>query len=797
MDIIYQKALSGEAISKHEIMELIHAAKHVAPNPNQQYNQAVLQQIYHLAHKITRKFMGTSFDSCSIINAKSGNCPEDCKWCAQSAHNNTTIEIYPLISKEEAIRQASHNSSQGIKRFSLVTSGRRVSKKEIEQVCDIVKSLPKEVIPCVSLGLIDKQDLQKLREAGVTRYHCNIESSPQYFKNLCTTHTIGDKMETLRAAREVGMSLCSGGIIGMGETLEDRVDMALFLRENNILSIPINVLHPIKGTKLENSLPLSEEEYLLTVSLFRIINPTAFLRFSGGRALLNKEIQKKALYVGINSAIMGDMLTTLGSGAREDIEMFTAAGYNFTGEQKNAIGEDEIERHIWHPYSSVTNPTPVFLAESARGVKIKLADQTELIDGMSSWWAAIHGYNHPALNKAATMQLKKMSHIMFGGFTHHPAQKLTKLLLELLPKNNTGEELSTIFYSDSGSISVEVALKMAIQYWATKGNLTKTQFATIRNGYHGDTWNAMSVCDPVTGMHNLFGPALPVNFFAAAPQTKFRYKGKDDAGTSISPESEQKLIVAEEAQLEKDIEAVEKIFSTHASHIAAFILEPVVQGTGGMRFYTPAYLVKLKELCKKYDVLLIFDEIATGFGRTGKMFAMEHTAAYTKEGNYIFPDIMTIGKGLSGGYITLAATICTSEIAQTICNGNPGIFMHGPTFMANPLACAIACASIETLRNDYNNLQKIKRIEMKLNELLAPAKEIPGVADVRVLGAIGVIEMEEPVLLNDIQPLFVKHGIWLRPFGKLIYTMPPYIIEDTDLEILCTETIEVIKEYRR
>ncbi|MEF9986655.1 MAG: adenosylmethionine--8-amino-7-oxononanoate transaminase [Bacteroidales bacterium] len=782
MDIIYNKALNGEALLKNEIIELV-----------KQYNNSdKLPQLYELAHKITDKFMGNSFDSCSIINAKSGNCPEDCKWCAQSAHSNTKIDVYPLISKDEAIKHAKYNSNQGIKRFSLVTSGKRVSKREIEQICTIVKSLPKEVIPCVSLGLVDAEDLQKLYNAGVTRYHCNIESSPKYFKTLCTTHTTEDKMATLNAARKVGMTLCSGGIIGMGETLEDRIDMALYLRDNNILSIPINVLHPIKGTKLENSKPLSTEEYLLTVSLFRIINPNAFLRFSGGRALLSKEVQKKALYVGINSAIMGDMLTTLGSGAQEDIKMFTEAGYNFAGNSCN-----NIEEHIWHPYSSVTNPSPIFFVESASGVKIKLKDNNiPLIDGMSSWWAAIHGYNHKNLNKAAIDQLGQMSHIMFGGLTHKPAQELTKLLMQIIPTNNNGEDLTKIFYADSGSVSVEVALKMAVQYWASKGNSLKTKFATIRNGYHGDTWNAMSVCDPVTGMHSLFGPALPINFFAAAPKTKFRYKGLNYYGSPIDNITEQNFVQTEQIQLNEDISSVEKIFQEHCKEIAAFILEPVVQGTGGMRFYSPQYLVKLKELCTKYEILLIFDEIATGFGRTGKMFALEHTAQYTNDGKYIIPDIMTIGKGLTGGYMTLAAAICTANVANVICNNAPGIFMHGPTFMANPLACAVACASISTLLSNYNNLAKIKHIEEKLNTLLAPARNLKSVADVRALGAIGVVEMKEPVEMNKFQPLFVKHGIWLRPFGKLVYTMPPYIMEDNDLEKLCSEIINVIKEYR-
>ncbi len=442
----------------------------------------------------------------------------------------------------------------------------------------------------------------------------------------------------------------------------------------------------------------------------------------------------------------------------------------------------EIEQHIWHPYASVNSDSPLYFVESAEGVKIKIQDpkdstQTiELIDGMSSWWAAIHGYNHKGLNEAATEQLSKMSHIMFGGFTHQPAQHLTELLLEILPSNRAvggeqSEELTKIFYSDSGSVSVEVALKMAIQYWKAKlGESTnKTKFATVRSGYHGDTWNAMSVCDPVTGMHGLFGSSLPMNFFAPQP---------DVEGADMSH--------------------VEKILSEHSDEIAAFIIEPIVQGAGGMRFYGAEYLVELKRLCREYDVLLIFDEIATGFGRTGEMFATNHTAKLAgRNGHCALPDIMTIGKGLTGGYMTLAATICSEEVANVICDGYPGVFMHGPTFMGNPLACAVACRSIEILRSDYKNLERIHEIETILRRELTAAEELTGVSEVRVLGAIGVIEMKESVKLGELQPLFVEQGIWLRPFGRLVYMMPQYIISDEELQTLCRQTITVLKNYEQ
>ena len=435
--------------------------------------------------------------------------------------------------------------------------------------------------------------------------------------------------------------------------------------------------------------------------------------------------------------------------------------------------QNKIENNIWHPYSSVANPSPVFFVESANGVRIKLEDK-ELIDGMSSWWAAVHGYNHPRLNRAANEQINKMSHIMFGGFTHKPAQELAKLLLDILPKNegDSDKNLTQIFFADSGSVSVEVAMKMAIQYWKAKNgdNCNKTKFASARNGYHGDTWNAMSVCDPVTGMHGLFGSSLPVNYFVSAPCN---------------------------SKIEEQLEEIENLFIKESNNIAAFIIEPIVQGAGGMRFYSADYLIGLKQLCEKYNILLIFDEIATGFGRTGKIFALEHTL---KDGKYILPDIITLGKAITGGYMTLAATICTNEVAKTICNAAPGVFMHGPTFMGNPLACAVACESIKILKEEYiegRDVPKIKKIEQILNNELKEAELLESVEEVRVLGAIGVIEMKEAVDMRKLQPMFVENGIWIRPFGKLVYTMPPFIISEDDLKTLCKQMIKTIKEYEQ
>lgn len=415
------------------------------------------------------------------------------------------------------------------------------------------------------------------------------------------------------------------------------------------------------------------------------------------------------------------------------------------------------KNHVWHPYTSMSKPLPSYLVESAQGVHISLATGEQVVDGMSSWWSVLHGYNHPELNQALVKQSEKFSHVMFGGLTHEPAVELAKNLISITPSG-----LNKVFLSDSGSVSVEVALKMAIQYWHSKNKAEKHKILTVKNGYHGDTFAAMSVCDPVNGMHQLFEPVLMKNLFAPAPNISFDQVWQAD-----------------------DTDELAAMFAQHHHEIAAFIIEPIVQGAGGMRMYHPNYLKACRALCDQYNVLMIADEIATGLGRTGKLFACEWAE--------ISPDIICLGKTLTGGYMTLAATLCTDEIANSISNGEAGCFMHGPTFMGNPLACAVANASLGILkRNEWQ--QQVANISAAFKQQLLPLQTHHRVHDVRVLGAIGVVEATENVNMAEIQKRFVELGAWIRPFGKLIYVMPPFVINAEQITLLVNAISTVLNE---
>ena len=424
----------------------------------------------------------------------------------------------------------------------------------------------------------------------------------------------------------------------------------------------------------------------------------------------------------------------------------------------NLSTNDFDQQHLWHPYASLPPTYPNIVIDHAEGVYIVTKDGTRLIDGMSSWWASVHGYNHPVLNAAMMAQLGKMVHVMFGGLTHQPAIDLGKKLLAIVPAG-----LDAIFYADSGSIAVEVALKIALQYQIAAGCPNKNQFASTHSGYYGDTWHAMSICDPVNGMHSLYGKQLPLQHFVSAPPMGFEHK--------LTQDMRDELI---------------QFFAKHSAQLAGFIIEPIIQGAGGMRFYSPEYLQLLRQLCDENDVLLIADEIATGFGRSGKLFACEHAN--------ISPDIMTIGKALTGGYMTFAATLCTREVAETISQSEYPALMHGPTFMGNPLACAVACASIDLILS-YDIEARTANMQTIMDEQLATAANLNGVVDVRCLGAVAVIELETAVDMPVFQSLLIDNGIWVRPFGKLVYIMPPYVISDDELVTLCQALLTVVTTY--
>lgn len=850
-----------------------------------------LNTLMDLCYEITLRFAPQQVSFCSITNVKSGRCTEDCQWCAQSQHYDTKTAIYDVKSGSACEKEAQHNYERGVEFFSFVASGRKQSPRDLSQLLTTIYHVHKQVPIrlCASLGLLHLTELQELKAHGIQRYHCNLETAPSYFAHLCHTHTQAAKIATLKAAAAAGLELCSGGIIGMGESEAQRLELALTLQQLHIKSIPLNILHPIAGTPLEKQPLLTLNEILRTICIFRLTNANAYLRFAGGRARLTESELNQAIYCGINAAIVGDLLTTLGSDIATDRTRFAALHYALPpipaqvvtttdttastashstlaasapitapstaalgsrptvmttsiansndcaprpvstastnsidntdstvststdqttvdatlaavahtvatlkspeqmADRLAALGDDFDRAHLWHPYTSALQPTPACKVTRAYGRTIELADGTKLLDGLSSWWCCVHGYGIESITKAAQEQLAQLPHVMFAGFTHEPAIALGKRLLQMIPC------MQHIFYADSGSIAVEVALKMAIQYQRARGLKKKTNFLTVHAGYHGDTWNAMSVCEP-QGMHTVFGASLPQRYFAPNPKTPFPHSVLTPlgntatvAGTITAPSAEATAkattttTASQTPQSSLDattttsfdpseLDDLEQYLATKED-IAAVILEPIVQGANGMFFYHPDYLNHLRALCDRYGVLLIFDEIATGFGRSGKLFAYEYTN--------IHPDIMLIGKGLTAGYLTLSAALCTKQVAATISNHEPQVFMHGPTFMANPLACATACASLDYLQS-YDYLGQAKMLELGFKQGLRPALAYKCVKEVRVIGAIAAIELYQPLSPAVVSAYCLQLGVWLRPMGNLLYAMPPLTMTATE-----------------
>lgn len=712
------------------------------------------QALCEAAAAVTRRYADRTFNFCGIVNAKSGRCSENCSWCAQSRRFETGIEIYPLIDAERAVQAAKQAEANGLTRFSLVTSGRKLSPREVRETISLVRAIRSStnLEVCLSAGLLTESELKSLSEAGVVRYHCNLESSRGYFPQVCSSHTTDDKIKTLSSARVAGMEVCSGGIIGMGETEADRIALALELRTLTVGSIPLNILAPIPGTALGNEPLLGDEEILRAVALFRLINPTAQLRFAGGRARLSPKVQKKAMECGINAAIAGDMLTTKGSAVDADKRLVVEAGYRLDDLKKFDA------QHLWHPYASAALPPPVSVAAGGHGARIVLSDGRELIDGTSSWWCAAFGYNRPEIVEAIRKQAAELTHVMFAGFTHKPAVELGKRLIKLLPS-----KLTRLFYADSGSVAVEIALKLAVQYQMVLGRKSRTNFVTIRQGYHGDTWNAMSVCDPAAGMHTLFHGAMQQRIFIDAPRSVF--------GGEWNPQ---------------DVDELKAVLEKEGESIAALILEPVVQGASAMRFYHPQFLVEARRLCDAHGVLLIADEIATGFGRTGKRFACDWAG--------ICPDIMTLGKALTGGAVSLSVVCVTNDVADAVSCHAPNALMHGPTFMANPIACAAGAAAMDVyMAEDW--LTKVREIEAQMKEGLASLAKLEGVFDVRVLGAIAAVEVKRAADNRILGPAFVREGVWVRPFGRIFYLMPPFVISREELKRLINAFSRVLTDW--
>lgn len=793
-----------------------------------------LLEVVAAAGKVRRQWFGRRVKLNYLVNLKSGLCPEDCSYCSQRLGSKAEILKYTWLKPDEASKAAAAGVAGGAKRVCLVASGRGPTDRDVDRVSQTIEAIKEQnegVEVCACLGLLSEGQAGRLRSAGADAYNHNLNTSEGTYGDITTTHTYADRVETVQQAQAAGLSACSGLIAGMGESDADLVDVVFSLRDLDPDSVPVNFLIPFEGTPLAKEWNLTPQRCLRILAMVRFVCPDVEVRLAGGREVHLRSMQPLALHL-VNSIFLGDYLTSEGQAGQADLDMIADAGFEVEGlvrrrcpgtvrrrgpsRRPAAVAADTpravrpvvtwptsprsstprlrprariwwrsadaargrisppmpdplspaelrtLDRaHVWHPYGPMPGRQEPLIVESASGVRLRLAEpahgQHELIDGMSSWWSAVHGYNHPVLNEAARGQLDRMSHVMFGGLTHEPAVRLAARLVEITP-----EPLRHVFLADSGSVSVEVAVKMCLQYWHSTGRPAKKRLLTWRGGYHGDTWQPMSVCDPEGGMHGLWSGALPQQVFADEPP----------GGFDAQPD-------------EAYVQHLWDLIARHADELAAVIVEPVVQGAGGMRFHSPAYLRALREACDAHDVLLVFDEIASGFGRTGKLFAAGHAG--------ISPDVMCVGKALTGGYLTLAATLCTSRVADGISRGEVPVLAHGPTFMGNPLAAAVALASIDLLLGqDWQ--QEVKRLETGLRDGLGGVRSIAGVRDVRVLGAIGVVQLDHDVNMAAATEAAVREGVWLRPFRDLIYTMPPYVTGDDDLARICRAVCAAARE---
>lgn len=729
LDGVKQRALQDNVLSLTELVAIV---------------STPIKSLVDTAHEVTLAKARRKFNFSTVFKINSVG------YCKKFSFSGENFAQHSLLESKTIIERVLSAQKFGVTDVSLVVNDSQCSSHDVTEIATVVKELRKHCSKEVSVcaGIITEKDLRKLAQAGVSRYHCQLPKAER-------SHNYDGLMTTVQAAQRVGMAIGSYCIFDVRETCQDRIEQALTCRRFSACSITIDISDSVNFHVSENHGPLLIEEIIRTIALFRLTNPTADLYLIGLRGPLSEEITHQILLAGVNGVIMGDDCDRRNNVISFDQEQIKRCGYQLGDE----LGLHFDREHIWHPYASTLHAPRVEKVVGGQGVYIQLADGRELIDGTSSWWCAAHGYRHPALVQAVQRQAETLSHVMFAGLTHNPAIELAKKLLRIVPKG-----LEKIFYADSGSVAIEAAMKMAVQYQIARGEPQKINFVTIKGGYHGDTWNAMSVCDPIAGMHSLFGASLPVRYFIASPSSDF--------GTPWHPE---------------DLEPLQKILQEQKD-IGALILEPIFQGASAMRFYHPAFLREASKLCRQHGVLLIADEIATGFGRTGKTFACDWAE--------VCPDIMTVGKGLTGGMMTLSAVLCTNAVADTISGAQPSAFMHGPTFMANPLACAAACASL-TLFEQTDYLAEVKRIERGLMEGLMPLKAIDGVKDVRVLGAIGVVELQRSVESEWIQERFVREGVWVRPIGPLCYLMPPFIITDKELQHLTLAVQHVLKQQIR